>query len=164
MSAKKSPSNISPQDREVHKTKLVAMHAEFDERLNAAKAGADWRWRNERMPWLHNPGEFNGCSDRVNNYERLYGRRVGDLRVADIRAPGRHVRWTHEIFRIGSFEYFDPEPDPNKIEYVEYWDKDSCRWSTQITLSPFHHFTLARSMVQNHYTEGEDRAIGEIKH
>lgn len=162
MSAKKSASNIRPQDREEFKTKLVAMHAEFDEKLSAAEAGAGWNWRNQRLPWLHNPGEFNGCSDRVNNYERLYGRRVGDLRVADIRRPGRQLRWTHEMLTIGSFEYFDSEPDPSKIQYVEYWDYNSYRWSTEITVSPFHHYTLARKMVQNHYTEGQGREIGEI--
>ena len=161
MSAKKSPSNITSQDREEFNIKLQALHTEFDEKLHDVSG---WRWRNGRMPWFHNPGEFNGCSDRVNNYERLYGQRPGDVRVADIRAPGRHLLWSHELMWCGSFEYFDSEPDPNKIEYEEHWDKDSYRWSTRLTLSPFHHFTLARSFVQNHYTEGEDRAIGEIKH
>ena len=161
MSAKKSASNIRPQDREGFKAKLVAMHTEFDERLSAAEAGAGWNWRNPR-PLLHKSGVFNGCSDRVNNYESIYGRRFGDVRVADIRRPGRHIRWTHEVMWCGSFEYFDSEPDPNKIEHVEFWDKDSYRWTTSLTISPFHHYTLARSMVQNHYTEGEDRAIGEI--
>ena len=161
MSAKKSPSNITSQDREEFNIKLQALHTEFDERLHDVSG---WRWRNQRGAWLHNPGEFNGCSDRVNNYERLYGRRVGDLRVADLRTPGRHLLWTHEIMHCGSYSFFDSEPDPNKIEYVEHWDKDSYRWSTMHTISPSHHYTLARSMVQNHYTEGEDRAIGEIKH
>ena len=159
MSAKKSPSNIRPQDREKFNAKLQALHTELDEKLHSA-AEAGWNWRNPR-PLLHKPGEFTGCSDRVDNYENLYGRRVGYVRVADMRRPGRHIRWTHEIMHIGSFEYFDPEPDPNKIEHVEFWDQENHRWTTSLTISPVHHYTLARSMVQNHYTDGEDRAIGK---
>ncbi len=160
MSAKKSPSNITSQDREEFNTKLQALHTEFDKKLHD---GSGWRWRGGRWTLLHKSDEFNGCSDCVNNYERRYGRRVGDVRVADIRIPQRHIRWTHEIMHCGSYSFFNSEPDPNKIEYVEHWDKESNRWTTLHVVSPFHHYTLARSMVQNHYTEGEDRAIGEIK-
>ena len=100
MSAKKSASNIRPQDREGFNAKLQALHTELDEKLHsAAEPGAGWNWRNPR-PLLHKSGEFTGCSDRVDNYENLYGRRCGDVRVADMRRPDRHIRWTHEIFGL----------------------------------------------------------------
>ena len=130
MSAKKSASNIRPQDRKEFDAKLQAVHTELldlDERCA------------HTLTWTLG---YRACWTSISNYEDMRG--IGNLR-----------RCENLVIKGGFHQYPD---DPDEIQHVLLWDKVTSQWCTTFW------GTGARKWIQDYYTDGQKRAIGELIH
>ena len=141
MSPKKSPSNIRPEDREEFNTKLQALHMELQNKES---------WRNNdgktRIFLHHSSMPFQqvswGAWEYHNGLDLIVPRMARECSYPCIDEDDNiyHRRITHA----------------DKIQSIVYWDKAAMDYFECRTPYPI------RKLIQQQYTDGEDRAIGEI--
>ena len=131
MSAKKSASNIRPEDRNEFKRKLHAVHQEIE------KWGAVMmmRWAlSERNTGFPPPVEFQAFT-----------------------GPRLKKEFLCRSVLLDGTETYIGGPHPDSTQTIIFWDQEKPRRRWEQVWGPG-----ARKWIQEQYTDGEDRAIGEI--
>ena len=131
MSAKKSPSNIRPEDRDEFKRKLQAVHQEM-----ATRDVMVMRWAfGERNTGFPPPVEFQA-----------------------FRGPRLKKEYLCRSVLLDGTETYIGGSHPDSTQTIIFWDweKPRRRWEQVWGAG-------ARKWIQEYYTDGKDRGIGEIK-
>ena len=126
MSAKKSPSNIRPQDRDEFKRKLQAVHQEMATRL----------FDGHGLPQFSLRFSFK-------DYDTVF------------RGPRLKKEFLCRSVRPDGTETYIGGSHPDSTQTIIFWDPEKPRKRWEQVWGPG-----ARKWIQQQYTDGENRAIG----